>query len=458
MPEMTRNHVLLIDDEPVIRTAMKKFLSQAGFEVWEAENRTSAIAQMRKYSPDAIILDYRLPDCTALDLIPQLQAMNASVSIIVLTAHATIDLAVSAMKHGADQFLTKPIELPTLLHVLNRTLDIQRNRQAGLAERNRESRNVFDPFAGTSAAIRELESDALKVAATDRPLLIQGETGSGKGVLAGWLHRNSRRREESFIDLNCAGLSKEFLESELFGHQKGAFTGAVQDKQGLLDLAHRGTLFLDEIGDIDLQVQPKLLKVLEEKQFRRLGDVRPRFADVRLIAATHHDLQSLVRARKFREDLYFRLSTIVLRIPALRERAEDIPVLATEILSRVAHEMGRSVAKLMDSGVRALREHSWPGNLRELKNVLERSLLMSDENEIKRSDLRFESAAPASGSNQRDLTLTEVESRHIARVLKDEGGSVELAAKRLGISRNTLYYKLRKHRIAVPKDSRRASS
>ena len=457
MPEMTRNHVLIVDDEPVIRTAMKKFLSQAGFEVWEAENRTAAIGQMRTHSPDAIILDYKLPDCTALDLIPQLQAMNSSVSIIVLTAHATIDLAVSAMKHGADQFLTKPIELPTLLHVLNRTLDIQRNRQAGLAERSRESRKVFDPFAGTSSAIRELESDALKIAPTDRPVLIQGETGSGKGVLAGWLHRNSRRREESLVDLNCAGLSKEFLESELFGHQKGAFTGAVQDKQGLLDLAHRGTLFLDEIGDIDLQVQPKLLKVLEEKQFRRLGDVRPRFADVRLIAATHHDLQGLVRARKFREDLYFRISTIVLRIPPLRDRAEDIPLLASEILNRIAHEMGRSEAKLTDSAVRALGEHSWPGNLRELKNVLERSLLMGDKNEIKRSDLRFESTAPASGLDQRDLTLTEVESRHIALVLKDEGGSVELAAKRLGITRNTLYYKLRKHRIAVPKDSKRAA-
>ena len=448
MPELTRNHVLIIDDEPIIRTAMKKFLSQSGFEVWEAENRTTAIAQMRRYSPDAIILDYKLPDCTALDLIPQLQSLNGSVAIIVLTAHATIDLAVSAMKHGADQFLTKPIELPTLLHVLNRTLDIQRNRQTGLAERNRESRNVFDPFAGSSSMIRELESDALKVAPTDRPVLIQGETGSGKGVLAGWLHRNSRRREESFVDLNCAGLSKEFLESELFGHQKGAFTGAVQDKQGLLDLAHRGTLFLDEIGDIDLQVQPKLLKVLEEKQFRRLGDVKPRFSDVRLIAATHHDLQNLVRGRKFREDLYFRISTIVLRIPPLRERGEDIPILASEILNKVAHEMGRE-AKLSESADRALREHAWPGNLRELKNVLERSLLMSERTEIRRSDLRFESSAPAASADPRDLTLTELESRHIALILKDEGGSVEQAAKRLGITRNTLYYKLRKHRITV---------
>ncbi|HKB79671.1 MAG TPA: sigma-54 dependent transcriptional regulator, partial [Thermoanaerobaculia bacterium] len=321
-------------------------------------------------------------------------------------------------------------------------------------ELSRESRMAFDPFAGTSEAIRQLESDARKTVLTDRPVLLQGETGSGKGVLATWLHRNGRRSGEPFVDLNCAGLSRDFLESELFGHQRGAFTGAVQDKQGLLDIAHRGTLFLDEIGDIDLQVQPKLLKVLEEKEFRRLGDVRPRFSDVRLIAATHHDLQALVAARRFREDLYFRISTIILRLPPLRERGEeDIAVLAAEILARVSYEMGRPDAHLADSAVRALSEHPWPGNLRELKNVLERSLLMSEGSEIRRSDLRFESTAPARGGYG-DLTLEALESKHIAAVLADEGGSVERAAKRLGITRNTLYYKLRKHRIGVHKDSK----
>jgi DNA-binding NtrC family response regulator len=409
---------------------------------------------MRRQRPDAIILDYKLGDCTALDLLPQLQAINSSVAVIILTAHASIDLAVAAMKHGADQFLTKPVELPTLLLILNRTLEGRRSRQADLAERNRESRSFLDPFAGTSAAIHALESDALKVLQSDRPVLIQGETGSGKGILAGWLHRSGRRKQEPFVDLNCAGLSKDFLESEIFGHQKGAFTGAIQDKQGLLDLAHRGTLFLDEIGDVDLQVQPKLLKVLEDKQFRRLGDVKPRFADVRLIAATHHDMQVLVRARKFREDLYFRISTIVLRLPPLRERVEDIPKLAAEILSRVAHEMGRPEARLADSAVRALCEHPWPGNLRELKNVLERSLLMSERTEIRRAEIRFESQAATSQVDSRGLTLSELESRHIALVLADNGGSVERAAKRLGITRNTLYYKIRKHRIAVRKDSK----
>jgi DNA-binding NtrC family response regulator len=452
MSDMTRNRVLVVDDEPSIRLAIRRFLTTNGFEVSDADNRVSALTQARKERPDAIILDYKLRDCTALDLLPQFKAIDSSVAIIVLTAHASVELAVSAIKEGAEQFLTKPVELPTLLVILNRTLDTQRSRQTEQADRKKESRDVVDPFSGASPAIRQLESDVNKIVSTDRPILIQGETGTGKGILANWLHRNGRRRQEPFVDLNCAGLSKDFLESELFGHERGAFTGAVQAKQGLFDLAHRGTLFLDEIGDVDVQVQPKLLKVLEEKRFRRLGDVKDRFADVRLIAATHHDMAVLVRTRRFREDLYFRISTIVLRLPALRERPEDIPPLAADILARVAHELGRSGATFADSAVRAMQQYPWPGNIRELKNVLERSLLLSDANEIRRSDLRFESpSGEGSAADDTRLTLTEVESRHILRVLKEEDGVIDKAAKRLGITRNTLYYKVRKHRITLRK-------
>jgi DNA-binding NtrC family response regulator len=453
MAELTRNRVLIIDDEVVIRSSIRRFLTNAGFEVSEADNRASALMHARKVHPDAIILDYKLPDCTALELLPQLKAIDSSVAVILLTAHATIDLAVSAMKEGAEQFLTKPVELPTLLLILQRTLDSQRSRQADLADRKKESRGVLDPFTGTSKAIHQLEADVQKIVSADLPVLIQGETGAGKGIMASWLHRNSRRRQEPFVDLNCAGLAKELLESELFGHERGAFTGAVQPKQGLLDLAHRGTLFLDEIGDIDLQVQPKLLKVLEEKRYRRLGDVKDRLSDVRLIAATHHDLNALVRDRRFREDLYFRISTIVLRLPPLRERVEDIPALANDLLTRVAQDLGRPGATLAESGTHALEQYNWPGNIRELKNVLERSVLLSEGVEIRRKDLRFESSSPTdSREDDSRLTLNELESRHIARVLKQEEGSVERAAMSLGISRNTLYYKMRKHRIDSRKD------
>ncbi|HEX3067626.1 MAG TPA: sigma-54 dependent transcriptional regulator [Thermoanaerobaculia bacterium] len=448
---MTRNRVLIVDDEPSIRMAIRRFLTTSGFEVSDADNRSSALALARKERPDAIILDYKLRDCTALDLLPQFLAIDAEVAVIVLTAHGSVELAVSAIKEGAQQFLTKPVELPTLLVILNRTLNTQRSRQADQADRKKESRDVLDPFAGTSAAVRQLESDVDKIVSTDRPILIQGETGTGKGILSNWLHRNGRRKQEPFVDLNCAGLSKDFLESELFGHEKGAFTGAVQAKQGLFDLAHRGTLFLDEIGDVDLQVQPKLLKVLEDKRFRRLGDVKDRFADVRLIAATHHDMNNLVRTRRFREDLYFRISTIVLRLPALRERPEDIEALANDLLARISHELGRSGTSLAAPAVRALQQYSWPGNIRELKNVLERSLLLSERDEIQRNDLRFEHPTSEGAAEDTRLTLTEVEARHITRVLKEEDGVIDRAAKRLGITRNTLYYKVRKHRIALRK-------
>jgi DNA-binding NtrC family response regulator len=454
MSERTRNRVLIVDDEPTIRTAIRRFLTTAGFEVSDAENRFSALALARKERPDAIIVDYKLRDCTALDLLPEFLAIDAEVAVIVLTAHASVELAVSAIKEGAQQFLTKPVELPTLLVILNRTLDTQRSRQTDQAERKKESRDALDPFIGTSAAIRQLEADVQKIVTTDRPVLIQGETGTGKGILSNWLHRNGRRRQEPFVDLNCAGLSKEFLESELFGHERGAFTGAVQPKQGLFDLAHRGSLFLDEIGDVDLQVQPKLLKVLEEKRFRRLGDVKDRFADVRLIAATHHDMGQLVRSRRFREDLYFRISTIVFRLPSLRERPEDIATIATDLLGRISHELGRPGITLGDTAVRALEQYAWPGNIRELKNVLERSLLLTEKKELKRGDLRFEHATSEGVADEARMTLTEAEARHITRVLKEEDGIVDRAAKRLGITRNTLYYKVRKHRITLRKDSK----
>jgi DNA-binding NtrC family response regulator len=458
MSSDTRNRVLIVDDEESIRMAIRRFLTTAGFEISEAENRPNALAEARRMRPDAIILDYKLRDCTALELLPQLKTIDPSVAVIVLTAHASVELAVAAIKEGAEQFLTKPVDLSTLLVMLNRALESQRTKQVDEADRKKESRDVVDPFTGSSAAIRALSEDSQKIVSTDRPVLIQGETGTGKGILANWMHRSSRRAQEPFVDLNCAGLSKDFLESELFGHERGAFTGAVQAKQGLFDLAHRGTLFLDEIGDVDLQVQPKLLKVLEEKRFRRLGDVKDRLANVRLIAATHHDMNALVRSRRFREDLYFRISTIVLRLPALRERVEDIPVLASGIVERVSHEIGRSGITLSDAAMRALQEYSWPGNIRELRNVLERSLLLSDRSEIRRSDLRFESSGSATAVDEDTaVTLNDVESRHIARVLKEEDGVVDRAAKRLGISRNTLYYKLRKHRIALPKDSKNVS-
>jgi len=336
--------------------------------------------------------------------------------------------------------------------ILQRLLETQRKHHKHLASKSRRVRQAIDPFIGTSAAIRSLADQARKILTTESPILILGETGSGKGVLARWLHENSPRAEEAFVDLNCAGLSRELLETELFGHQKGAFTSATSSKQGLFEVAHRGTVFLDEVGDVDLQIQPKLLKVLEDKRFRRVGDVRDQQVDVRLIAATHQDIGQLVRQKKFRDDLYFRISTIPLSFPPLRKRIDDIPVVAQYLLDKVSADLGRGEIQLEEDCLKALQAYSWPGNVRELRNVIERAVLLSEGRSISLKDLNFEGhanvGAPASDSR---LTLLELEKQHIQRVLEEERGRVEKAANRLGIPRSSLYQKIKKHQISMPR-------
>jgi transcriptional regulator with PAS, ATPase and Fis domain len=281
--------------------------------------------------------------------------------------------------------------------------------------------------------------------------LIQGETGSGKGVLAKWIHENSLRAEEVFMDLNCAGLEREFLETELFGHERGAFTGAVNSKRGLLEVADRGTVFLDEIGDIDLTVQPKLLKVLETRQFRRLGDVHDRTVDIRLISATHRDLKELVRERRFREDLYFRITIIPIKLPPLRERQEDIPLLAQDILRRIAQERGRDTIELDDAAMAMLTHYAWPGNIREMRNVLERAAQIAEHNTltVKDLELQWSSNAPTKTAKEVDtsLTMRQLELQYIAMILTEERGSIDRAAERLGISRSSLYSKVKNKEV-----------
>jgi DNA-binding NtrC family response regulator len=445
---MSRNKILIVDDESGVRFGIRDFLEQQGFEVEEADSCADAQHVFRTSRPDIVIADYMLPDGTALDLIPRLKEIDPDIPLLVLTAHGSIDLAVRAIKEGAEQFLTKPLELPTLQVILQRLLLKQRNHHKQLASKTRQVRSAMNPFIGTSAPVRALAEQAKRILASESPVLILGETGTGKGVLARWLHENSPRAEEAFVDLNCAGLSRELLETELFGHEKGAFTSATASKQGLFEVAHRGTIFLDEVGDVDLQIQPKLLKVLEEKRFRRVGDVRDRQVDVRLIAATHQDMGQLVREKRFRDDLYFRISTIPLSFPALRERVEDIPTMAQYLLDKLSADLGRGEIILDDGCMKALQAYSWPGNVRELRNVIERAVLLSGQKTISLQDLNFDghSSVGAPFLDSR-LTLLELEKQHIERVLQEEQGRVERAAKRLGVPRSSLYQKIKKHRI-----------
>ena len=450
--------ILIVDDEPGIRFGVRDFLESEGLEVDEADSVAAAERAVREGHPDAVILDHMLPDGTALELLPRIRELEPTLPVVVLTGHATIDLAVRAVKEGADQFLAKPVELPALLVMLRRLLESQREKRRLIAGRARQAREAVDPFTGVSPVIRSLAEQAHRVAASSSPVLIEGETGSGKGVLARWIHRTGPRADEPFVDMNCAGFSREFLETELFGHEKGAYTGAVTAKPGMLEVAHRGVVFLDEIGDLDPQVQPKILKVLEDKRFRRLGEVRDRQVDIQLIAASHQNLPQLVQERKFRSDLYFRISTLPLRMPALRERPEDVPILARRLLEDFATDLGRRGLRLSPEAERALCAYSWPGNVRELRNVLERAILLRGHDVLDAADLRFEgpgailSQPPPFPPGEARLTLEEVERLHIERVLREVDGRVAEASQRLGIPRSTLYQKIKKLGLADPRE------
>jgi DNA-binding NtrC family response regulator len=451
---MADRRILIVDDDKDVRFPLKRYLAGRGFEVREADGVAAALESFKMSRPDAAVVDFSLGDGNGLELLRSLRALDSALPVILLTGHGTIDLAVQAIKEGAEQFFTKPVELPALEVVIDRALDNQRVRQVSMVGRSSQARQVVDPFLGESPAIKRLADRARRVVASAVPLLIQGETGTGKGVLARWFHQNGPRRDEAFVDLNCAGLSRDLLESELFGHEKGAFTGAVAAKQGLFDMAHRGTVFLDEIGEVDQQVQPKLLKVVEELRFRRLGDVRDRQVDVRLVAATHRDLAKLVEEGRFREDLLYRLNAVPLAVPPLRERGRDVVILAHNLIGRVGAEIGRPGLRLAPSAERALESYAWPGNVRQLRNVLERAALLSERTELDTDDLgegmAARAASPSPRARDTSLSLAEAERLHIEAVVAAQEYDVPAAAKVLGLSRSTLYEKIKKHGLTLP--------
>lgn len=445
---MSAPTILLVDDHESIRVAIADFLEAHGFQVVTASGVEEARTTFRARMPDAAVLDYNLGDGDALQLLSEMRALDPACAIVILTGQGSIDLAVRAMQGGADHFLTKPVELPALRAILERLLEIRRAQRSHEASTPRLAHGAVDPFLGDHPAIRRLADQARRLLDTDQPVLLLGETGSGKGVLARWLHQHGPRGGEPMVDLNCAGLSRELVEAELFGHTKGAFTGAVNAKRGLFEVAHRGTVFLDEIGDLDAPVQPKLLKVLEERRFRRIGDVEDRTVDVRLLAATSLDLGGLVRDGKFRSDLYFRVSTLVLTVPPLRDRPDDLPGLAQSLLEQIGPRRGGRKVTLHPDALVALRQYPWPGNIRELRNVLERAVLLSDRSELHREDLHFDPGGlgappPAADPLTTVTTLAEMERTMITRAMEATGGKVAEASQLLGIPRSTLYQKLK---------------
>ena len=440
--------VLIVAREMDYRESLRLELEAQGYEVMSAADRAECTRALGTGRPQVIVADVQAT--ATLSSVPEHVKLP-----IVTIANRPTDQAMKALTARSARVLTKPVDVRELCLAIEDALTKR-------ARTRREPRTSADEFEPRSPAMLAVLDDVERLRDADCPVLILGETGTGKTVLARRIHAIGARPGGNFVDLNCAGLSNEFVESELFGHERGSFTGAHAAKPGLLDVAHGGTLFLDEIGDIDLRVQPKILKVLEEKRYRRMGDVRERDVDVRLIAATHHDLLQSVTDRSFRADLYYRISTIKIVVPPLRERREDILPLALFMLERRGLE-----CTLSQSAVERLLEHSWPGNIRELKNVMESAAILRSGQVLTADDLRFDvpgerqsanllaapgvrrvepvAIEPLLGATATSATREELERAHIQLVLAAENGRVERAARRLGIPRSTLYWKLKRY-------------
>ncbi len=416
-----------------------------GFEAVQVDSLVSAEQAFALDRPDVVLLDRNLGDGGALEFIHRLRDMDAEVPILLLLDPEFIHRAAEAVRSGVEQFLSKPVDPDALAVVLSRIFERVQQRKRNLAEESRKIRFAVSPFFGTSAAVQRFEEQVTRVIMVDRPVLIQGETGVGKSALARWIHNHSPRKGNAFVELNCAGLGKEMLESDLFGHEKGAFTGAVVAKPGLLEIAHRGTIFMDEIGDMDLAVQPKILKAIEERQYRHMGGTEDRTVDARLIAASHKNLQQLVADGRFRSDLFYRIGGLPILVPPLRERREDIVPLANYFLSRFASEWRCGELELSQTTAKTLEKHDWPGNIRELKNALERAIIYRQGNLLQPTDFQLGTAGPSKTSEiDVSLTLAEVEAEHIQRVLDACSGRVDEAARKLDISRSSLYQRMQR--------------
>jgi len=447
---MHRERVLIVEGERETCGVLRSYLADKGYDVSTAETCAATEEIWRGRRPDIAVLDYSLSDGNALALIPRLKAIDASIPIIILTGYGSIDLAVEAVKLGAEVFLPKPAELSTLDVLIQRNLENQRNHRQQLAERTWGSRGIMDPFLGKSESVRRLADQAYKIAVGDSPILIQGEAGTCKGTIARWLHRNGPRASEPFVDVNCSDLSGDHLESELFGHERDALDQPVESRVRLLEVANKGTVFLDEIENIDFEMQSKVLKLVDEKQFRKLEEVADRRVDIRLIAATQRVMAPPVLRKQFRRDLYDRISWVFLPVPPLRERAEDIPALSTHILGDLTAQFGAGHLELGNGALRALQGYSWPGNIRELRNVLERIALVTGKDGLTDQDVFDAQIEQYISSVGQFRTLEEMERNYIQQVLRKERGRVESAAKKLGIPRSSLYHKLKQYKAEQP--------
>jgi DNA-binding NtrC family response regulator len=441
---------LIVDDDDQLRQTLARRFERQGMAVAEAANGEDAVVKAAQTRCDVALLDLHLPDTTGIELLGQLKERQPELEAIMLTAHGSIETAILAMKRGAYDYLTKPFHLPELeIHLQKAYEKVQLARR----ERQWVQQIAYESpryrLVGSSAPMRKVVQLLEKIAPTDATVLVRGASGTGKELVARALHYNSQRRDRPLVTINCAALQETLLESELFGHEKGAFTGAIQAKTGLFEVAEGGTLFIDEIAEMAPGLQAKLLRVLENGQFRRVGSTQEMHADVRVIAATNKLLEEQIKSQHFREDLYYRLNVVTVELPALRDRREDIPELIEHFLT--TRQLGPMRCHIEPEVVEALVAHDWPGNVRELANVLERAQILAEDHRIGLDDLPetlVDSKPGAMDPVAEPRYLREVERRHVIDVLQQEKGNKVHAAKALGISRRALYRLIEKYGLA----------
>src|SRR5438067_6908423 len=445
-----KGNILIVEDEAKMRRILELSLGEDGFTTLSAEDAEAGLKLLQQGSVDLVVTDLKLPGMNGLDFLQAVKRFHAAMPVVVMTAFGTVETAVEAMKAGASDYVLKPFSLDEIRMVVHKELDVRRLRAENRSLREALKQRYQHPnVIARSPKMQEVLSTVERVAATNSTVLLGGESGVGKDLVARVIHERSRRTSGPFIKINSTAIPESLLESELFGYEKGAFTGATTSKPGKFELADKGTLFLDEIGDVPSATQVKLLRVLQEREFERLGGTRTIKVDVRLVAATNRDLRAALEEGSFREDLYYRLNVVPIDIPPLREHKEDIPDLVNLFLSRLAEESNKKISGISPEAVKILTDHHWPGNVRELQNVLERASALAAGTRLEVSDIQLDSQRAQSADSSENFlpegtTLEQWEDQMIREALRRANGNKSHAARLLGLSRNALRYRLSK--------------
>ncbi len=452
--------ILIVDDEEIVRSSCRKILGSAGKGIFEADKGSDALKVIDEHTFDVVLSDLKLPDLSGIDLLKTVKEITPDTEVILITGYGTVSTAVEAMKLGAYDYVEKPFRPDELLSIVERAIERKSLREENRRLKDELSTRYIKNIVGTSGVMERVFRMIASVAPTISTVLITGDSGTGKELIARGIHYNSPRKDMPFVIVDCGSIPGDLLESELFGYRKGAFTGAYNDKAGLLEAAAGGTLFLDEVGNMSLQLQAKLLRVLQEKEFRPLGDSASRRVDVRFVAATNRDLQSMVRDGSFREDLYYRLNIFPIHLPSLRERREDIPLLVYHFLEKYNEELETAVENISVEAMRVLTTYDWPGNVRELESTIQRAILMSNGRRINPEDLNLLFEKNGGGvprdadelrimkKSLRERSVAEVERVFVIEALRDNDWNVTRAARAVGMQRPNFHALMKKHRIS----------